>query len=248
MPSQSTEAIVLRAYDIAENDRIFSVFTRDFGKIRGTAPGCKRIKAGNLGWQDIGSLISLHIREREGSDLARFSLWRLLDYYPKEPIWANLLHHMYVIDLLNEFTTEHNPQPGVFRLAVSILHSLSDHPVPVLLSRYFEYWLLRLEGIWPGHQRCAACSSSLPTQSAAFSSTSMRFYCRACCPSSSLLLEPNDFLSFQYFSRFSPQDIDPEVISSTTLNKMEMISQVVIHRHLEHGLKSYRLLKELIAA
>lgn len=248
MPSLTTEAIVLRAYDIAENDRIFSVFTRDLGKIRGTAPGCKRIKAGNMGWQDVGSLISLHITEREGSDLARFSLWRLLDYYPKEPKWTNLLHHMYVIDLINEFTTEHNPHPGVFRLATSVLHSLSRHPVPVLLSRYFEFWLLRLEGIWPGHRQCASCSAALGSQPYVFSSNHTRFYCLSCCPSASLLLEPIDYQSFQLFSRLSPQDIEPEVVSPRTLNKMESIAQNVIHRHLEHSVKSYRLLKELIAA
>jgi hypothetical protein len=57
-----------------------------------------------------------------------------------------------------------------------------------------------------------------------------------------------DFQSYQLFSRLSPQDIEPEVVSPRTLIKMESIAQNVIHRHLEHSVKSYRLLKELIAA
>jgi DNA repair protein RecO (recombination protein O) len=248
MPSLSTEAIVLRAYDVAENDRIFSVFTRDFGKIRGMALGCKRIKAGNMGWQDIGSLISIHIYEREGSELARFSHWRLIEHYQQEPKWENLLYHMYIVDLLNEFTMEHNPHPGVFRLAVSVLHSLSGPCFPSLLTRYFEYWILRLEGIWPGHHRCTSCSSPLQTHSTSFSPQSMRFYCLTCSPSGSLPLGPDDFYSLHCFSRLSPHEIRSGMISPSTLNKLESISQFLIQRHLEHCVKSYRLLKELIAA
>jgi DNA repair protein RecO (recombination protein O) len=143
MPSHTTEAIVLRGHDIAENDRILSLFTSDLGKIRGTALGCNRIKQGNMAWQDLGSLISLHVYERDGSELARFSKWRLIEHFQKEPKLAGLLHHMYMVDLLNEFTTEHNPNPGVFRLAVGVLRTLEKHPLPVLLTRYFEYWILR---------------------------------------------------------------------------------------------------------
>jgi len=248
MPAYTTEAIVLRTYDIAENDRLLSVFTRDFGKIRGTAMGCKRVKEGNLAWQDIGAYISIHFYEREGSELARFTRWQLLDHFQKKPKLSNLLHHMYLIELLSEFSSERNPSPDIFRLALAVLRPLGLDAPPILLTRYFEYWLLRLEGLWPGMSRCASCSHALFRQQGAFSPQSLRIYCRNCAPPKSLLLECQDFEWLDTFTKRAPQDLPFGKTCLPTMAKMESIIQTLIQRHLEHDLKSYSIIKELVAA
>ncbi len=248
MLAHSTEAIVLRTYDIAENDRILSVFTRDFGKIRGIALGCKRVKEGNLGWQDTGAHISVHVYEREGLELARFSRWQLLEHFQKSPKLPNLLNHMYVIELLCEFSSERLPNPGVFRLALAVLRSLSDSPRPSVQARYFEFWLLRLEGFWPGMSSCPSCNRPFSQRLGAFSPQSLRLYCRGCAPQGALPLSPRDFDLLETFSRLAPRDLFAAAMENSSLSKLETMAQTLILRHLEHDLKSYSLVKELAVA
>ena len=42
MPQHMTQAIVLHAIDYAESDRIVSLYSQDFGKLRGIAKGAKK--------------------------------------------------------------------------------------------------------------------------------------------------------------------------------------------------------------
>lgn len=71
----------------------------------------------------------------------------------------------YFAELLQEFTHEGEAAQPVFRLSLAVLGSLTSIPV-VQLARYFELWLLRLEGVLP------SLASRLPEELA---SRSMRF-------------------------------------------------------------------------
>ena len=62
--------------------------------------------------------------------------------------WQEKLHFSYFAELLQEFTHEGEAVEEIFRLTLAVLGSLASVPV-VQLARYFELWLLRLEGVLP---------------------------------------------------------------------------------------------------
>jgi hypothetical protein len=63
---------------------------------------------------------------------------------------ADALGYMsYFAELLDECAPEADPNEALFRLGQSVVEA-SAHGVPVEpLARYFEYWLLRLQGVYP---------------------------------------------------------------------------------------------------
>src|SRR5207249_1920112 len=78
MPLRETEAIVLRTYRLCEADKIVSLFTRQFGRLRAAAGGAQRTKSRYGGTLEPLSYIRLWLYERENRDLLRLNSAELL--------------------------------------------------------------------------------------------------------------------------------------------------------------------------
>lgn len=153
MPLYTTDALILRTYKLGELDRIVVFLTRDRGKKRGVAKNARRSRRRFGGALEPMTFGRAAYRERERRDLV------LLEYV--EPIRSPLAvasidalgYVGYFAELLDEWAQEADPQETLFRLGVSMLDALGAG-VPVdPLARYFEYWLLRLQGVYEADAR-----------------------------------------------------------------------------------------------
>ena len=81
MPLRETEAIVLRTYRLGEADKIVSLFTRQFGRLRAAAGGAQRTKSRYGGTLEPLSYIRLWLFERENRDLLRLNSAELLESF-----------------------------------------------------------------------------------------------------------------------------------------------------------------------
>jgi DNA repair protein RecO (recombination protein O) len=248
MPLQDGEAIVLRCFDLAEVDRIAVLFTREFGKIRGVAPGSKRLKSGFMGSLDTGTHIRVKFLEKEGLELVRFRQAQVLDHYAAHSDLPRLLHLIYMTELLDAFSTDRNSNPDLFRLSLACFQGLKAGGIPGKLARYFEYWILRLEGIWPGIRRCGMCDAPLSNSEVVFSRNSGCFTCRDCRIDEGIAMDAADLGVLQEFAKLPPSQLLPAGDQIPSLGKLEVIAQTIMRRHLEFDIKSYRVLKELTAA
>lgn len=82
MAWQKTAAIVLKATDFGESDRIVHFFTRDFGRLRGIAKGAKRSLKRFVGSLEPLSCIDLRFFEKKTSDLVRVESAALRHQFP----------------------------------------------------------------------------------------------------------------------------------------------------------------------
>ena len=55
----------------------------------------------------------------------------------------------YFAELLDEWAQEADADERLYRLGASMLNALSAGAPAEPLARYFEYWLLRLQGVYP---------------------------------------------------------------------------------------------------
>ena len=153
MPLYTTDALILRTYKLGESDRIVVFLTRDRGKKRGVAKNARqsRRRFGGalepLTWGRVGYF------ERERRDLAR------LDYVeqrrsPLSALDGDALGYVeYFAELIDEWAQEGDPNETLFRLGVSMVEAMAVG-VPIQpLARYFEYWLLRLQGVYEADAR-----------------------------------------------------------------------------------------------
>src|SRR5215510_5559445 len=74
----TTDAIVLRSYNLAESDRIVVFLTRSAGLVRAVAKGARRMKSRFGAALEPFTLIKLSFHERENRDLVTISSVEIL--------------------------------------------------------------------------------------------------------------------------------------------------------------------------
>src|SRR5215472_3985848 len=153
MPLYTTDALILRTYKLGELDRIVVFLTRDRGKKRGVAKNARRSRRRFGGALEPLTVGRVGYRERERRELV------FLEYVEpvRSPLQASgveaLGHVGYFAELIDEWAQEADPNETLFRLGVSMTDALAAG-VPVdPLARYFEYWLLRLQGVYEADAR-----------------------------------------------------------------------------------------------
>ena len=149
MPLYTAEALVLRTYKLGEADRIVVFLTRDRGKKRGVAPNARKSRKRFGAALEPLTEVRVSYFEKERRELVG------LNY--AEPVRSPLSavspealgYSHYFAELIDEWAAEADVDEKLYRLGTSALDAmLSGAPVEAL-ARYFECWLLRLQGVYP---------------------------------------------------------------------------------------------------
>src|SRR6266436_2647611 len=148
MPLHTTDALILRTYTLGESDRIVVFLTRDRGKKRGVAKNARQSRRrfggalepltyGRVGYfeRERRELVSLNFVEPARSPLSALD-GEALGYVG------------YFAELIDEWAQEADPNETLFRLGVSMVDAIAVGVPIEPLARYFEYWLLRLQGVY----------------------------------------------------------------------------------------------------
>jgi DNA repair protein RecO (recombination protein O) len=163
VPLYTADALILRTYKLGEADRIVVFLTRDRGKKRGVAKGARRPRSRFAAALEPMTEARVAYFEKERRELVG------LNY--AEPVRSPLTLAMksagpaeagpyvmspdvlgyigYFSELLDEWAQEADADDRLFRLGASMLDALSAGAPVEPLARYFEYWLLRLQGVYP---------------------------------------------------------------------------------------------------
>ena len=162
MPLLQSDSIILKTYPLGEADRIVAFFSRDHGKLRGVANGARRMK--NRFGASLEPLAHSRLQffEKENRELVRIQSADLLDSPMKlfedydRAVCAGRL-----IELVDRFLPEHEPQDGVFRLVRMTVRALEQGCSIDFATCYFEVWMLRLSGVFPDLFQCSVCDRSM---------------------------------------------------------------------------------------
>jgi DNA repair protein RecO (recombination protein O) len=148
MPLYTTDALILRTYKLGESDRIVVFLTRDRGKKRGVAKNARQSRRRFGGALEPLTYGRVGYMEREHRDLV------LLHYVepvrsPLAAVDGDALGYVgYFAELIDEWAPEADPNETLFRLGASMVEALAAGAAVEPLARYFEYWLLRLQGVY----------------------------------------------------------------------------------------------------
>jgi DNA repair protein RecO (recombination protein O) len=155
MPLYTTDALILRTYKLGESDRIVVFLTRDRGKKRGVAKNARQSRRRFGGGLEPMTCGRVSYMERERRDLV------LLHYVeptrsPLSAVSGEALGYVsYFAELIDEWAQEADPNETLFRLGSSAVEAIAAG-VPIdPLARYFEYWLLRLQGVYEPDPRAS---------------------------------------------------------------------------------------------
>jgi DNA repair protein RecO (recombination protein O) len=181
MPLRETEAIVLRTYRLGEADKIVSLFTRQFGRLKAVAAGAQRAKSRYGGSLEPLSYIRLWIFERENRDLLRLNSAELLEsFFEMQREYRGQIAATYMCEVCERLLPEREVNERAFRLLLAVVRGMKqsgDIGRPLL---YFNYWLLRLGGFLPDLEQCAACGGTLNQEKAFYRDDAEGLFCRSC--------------------------------------------------------------------
>ena len=149
MPLYTTEALVLRTYKLAEADRIVVFLTRDRGKKRGVAPHARRTRSRFTGALEPLTEIRVAYFEHERRELVSLNYAEAV----RSPLGSGsaeaLVCSHYFAELIDAWAADADPDERLFRLGCAALDALATGVPADALARYFECWLLRLQGVYP---------------------------------------------------------------------------------------------------
>jgi DNA repair protein RecO (recombination protein O) len=149
VPLYTADALVLRTYKLGEADRIVVFLTRDRGKKRGVAKGARRPRSRFTGALEPLTEVSVAYFEKERRELVGLNYAETR----RSPLMLGspdaLGYVSYFAELLDEWAQEADADERLYRLGASMLDALAAGTPVEPLARYFEYWLLRLQGVYP---------------------------------------------------------------------------------------------------
>ena len=162
MPLYQTPAVVVRSTPYGESDRIVTLYTLDFGKMKGIAKGAKRSQKRFANTLDIGSYIQVVFFEKETQDLVRLDHSELIHPFGslREDI-TKLAWASYFIELVTEMTAERIKNKALFRLLVFFLNLIDRGMLQEDIQRVFEVRLLSHLGYQPHFDPCTRCRKRL---------------------------------------------------------------------------------------
>ena len=149
MPLFTAEALVLRTYKLGEADRIVVFLTRDRGKKRGVAPNARKSRKRFGAALEPLTEVRISYFEKERHDLVGVNYAEPV----RSPLSAispeALGYSHYFAELIDEWAAEADVDERLYRLGCSALEALVSGVPVEALARYFECWLLRLQGVYP---------------------------------------------------------------------------------------------------
>ena len=148
MPFYTSDALILRTYKLGESDRVVVFLTRDRGKKRGVAKNARQSRRRFGGALEPLTCGRVGYFERERRDLVALNFVETL----RSPLSASdgdaLGYVEYFAELIDEWAQEADPNETLFRLGASMVEAMAVGVPIEPLARYFEYWLLRLQGVY----------------------------------------------------------------------------------------------------
>jgi recombinational DNA repair protein (RecF pathway) len=148
MPLHTTDALILRTYKLGESDRIVVFLTRDRGKKRGVAKNARQSRRRFGGALEPMTYGRVGYVERERRDLVRLDYVEVLRSPLSVADGEALGSVRYFAELIDEWAQEADPNETLFRLGVSMVDAMAKGVPIEPLARYFEFWLLRLQGVY----------------------------------------------------------------------------------------------------
>jgi DNA repair protein RecO (recombination protein O) len=249
VPLFTADALVLRTYKLGEADRIVVFLTPDRGKKRGVAPSARRPRSRFTGALEPLTAVRVAYFEKEQRELVNLNYAEPVRSPLAAPNPDALGYSAYFAELLDAAAADADPDERLYRLGTATLEALAAGGPVEPVARYFESWLLRLQGVYPADVACGPCGREFGDDAGAYlAADGHGFVCRACHGAHGI---EDRYLSAQALAfvrgarRAGPAEAAALGASSSVLRELEVAHRALLGAHLDRSLKSVRVVQDL---
>lgn len=260
-PPLNDDAIVLRTADFSETSMVVTFYTRENGKISCLAKGARRLKNPFDTALDAMNICRILFYPKNSDVLQLVTEAKLTDRFRVDSTVA-VYAGFHVVQLLNHFTENFDPQSELFDLTKIILNDIvsldslckaaSLENPPEILSRclfHYELRLLRLVGLAPSFHECVSCSQKVEVRRGAkriaFGMADGGVLCPNCRPGkkSVVSLSPEALGAFQLLASSDDRYWKRLQLSQKTLGEIRGVWNQFLAHQMERPIPILRWLK-----
>jgi len=244
MPARETEAIILKTFPLGEADRLVSFLGRSSGRVRGVAPGARRLKNRYGSTLEILSHVQIWYVERETRDLVRIQQAELLESFHKAQSDYGLSTGLAVISEISELILpEHEVSEPMFRLILLAAREVARSGDWHLPLSYFAFWTVRLGGWLPRFDCCVSCGTPFGSKPAFYDTHQPGLFCEKCRRSGMQPLHPEARSLAERFAGERLDRIEYEKSLQLGVRELREAGLCWIEHHLERRLRTRELLE-----
>ena len=178
----SVQAVVLRRHNLAETDKIVTLFTRERGKLSAVAKGARRPQSRIAGATEPPTFVRAFMAVGQNLDVV--TQCEVKEAFPAlRDDLERLTCCGYLLELTDTLLEERLPQPDLFDLLLSALYLLNGGAEPLPLIAAFSLHAAEDAGFGPALVDCVRCHGALSEAGiGGYSVTLGGVLCRACRP------------------------------------------------------------------
>jgi DNA repair protein RecO (recombination protein O) len=244
MARKQTESIVLRSFDIGEQDKIIIFFAKDVGIFKGVAKGAR--KFGNRFGSSLEPMshVNVFYYEKENRELVTVSNCDLIEsFFDIQNDLDTSFTLSYFAELIEEFFPLRSKDDTLFRLLLTSLQSLKTGADLDLTSAYFEAWFLKLSGILPDFKKCKKCREAIVSVSW-LSHNKDGVFCDRCVPQGKDEISPEINVILDWIRKNPPPKDGEQLFSPNHIAAIREVMQRILIFHMERKPKSLSLLSK----
>lgn len=246
-----TRAIVLRDYELADQDKIIEIFSEKYGRIKLVAKGARKLKSKFAPTTQPLSYINILAYKSNKVDLDTLSECQLICLFPRmKKDLSRLASANYLVELVAKLTPIGEKNPRIFYLLLRSLSLLEEFPkdkVPLLI-RAFELKLLRVLGYGPEPGKCINCGKKLKDINTVYFSTKRGgILCGACGEGRNVhALSKGACKTMLYLDYARLDDVRCLKVSEGVLEELEILPLLYIPYHTEQVISGHCFLREIL--
>jgi DNA repair protein RecO (recombination protein O) len=247
-PSQSSEAVVLRARAYGESDKIVTFLTDNAGKLTGIAKGAKNSRRRFANCLEPFTQVRVHYRTRLGATLVFMESCDLLVPTGALVEPTKFAYGSYLVELVDQLTAEAHSVPDIYTLLAEALDELRRRTATAAFLRVFELRLLHHAGYAPQLTACSRCRRSAGGAGHAFLDPAHgSIICASChADDSSLIPVAGQTLAVLDAIKTTPlAEASRHPFGAATATEAAQIMGHLLAQHLPRPLRSVRLIAAL---
>lgn len=241
-----TTGIVIKEVHTGEADKIITIFTRNMGKIAGSARGARRPRSRLIAGTQLLAYSNFVLFK--GKEMYSINSCDIIEpFYNIRNSVEKLTCAAHMTDIINDIAQENQSSIEILKLFLNSLYMISNSNKPILQTvTIFEIKLLSILGYAPWVNGCINCGDK-KIDNISFSFIKCGFICENCTfvDKRAIRLSEGATKAIYYIVCSNMKNIFSFEVSNEVLNELKTVSKIYLKNQLEKDYKKMDFLKYL---
>ncbi|WP_010244068.1 DNA repair protein RecO [Acetivibrio cellulolyticus] len=241
-----TKGVILKEINVGEADKIVTIFSKNKGKISGSAKGARRPKSSLVAGTQLFCYSEFVLFK--GKDMYSLNSCDVIEpFYEIRNDLVKLTYAAHINEIITDIVQEEQPSARVLQLFLNSLYMLSKtEKAPEQIARVFEIRLLSILGYAPSVRGCIKCGSEDFTDFS-FSFRKCGFLCKQCIEDDryALSLSEGAARAIHYIVHSNIKSVFNFDVSNKVLRELEKVSKRYLKDRLDREYNKLEFLKTL---